>query len=62
MRRDRLRRGGVDVKSPNGRDADAPVLTIEGLTLFGGIAVGATEEVAAPAFAGAAAGDAQSDA
>ncbi len=37
--------GGVDVKTPAGDDPDAPVLKLEGLTLFGGVAVGAAEGV-----------------
>jgi len=33
--------GGVDVRSPAGDDPDAPVLLLDGLAVFGGIAVGA---------------------
>jgi hypothetical protein len=40
--------GGVDVRTPAKDDADAPVLTLEGLALFGGIAVGAKAESATP--------------
>ena len=32
--------GGVDVSTPAEDDADAPVLILEGLALFGGVAVG----------------------
>jgi hypothetical protein len=35
--------GGVDVKTGAGDDPDAPLLILEGLTLFGGVAVGAAE-------------------
>jgi hypothetical protein len=40
--------GGVDVRTPAKDDADAPVLTLEGLALFGGIAVGAKAESTTP--------------
>lgn len=40
--------GGVDVRTPAEDDADAPVLTLEGLALFGGIAVGAKAESTTP--------------
>jgi hypothetical protein len=33
--------GGVDVRTPAADDLSAPVLTLEGLALFGGVAVGA---------------------
>jgi Cell wall-active antibiotics response 4TMS YvqF len=33
--------GGVDVSAAEPEDADAPTLTLDGLALFGGIAVGA---------------------
>jgi hypothetical protein len=32
--------GGVDVRTPAGEDPDAPVLTIDGLAVFGGVSVG----------------------
>jgi hypothetical protein len=32
--------GGVDARAPSGTDGDAPVLTLEGMALLGGIAVG----------------------
>ena len=38
--------GGVDVKTGAGDDPDAPLLILEGLTLFGGVAVGAAESPA----------------
>jgi hypothetical protein len=38
--------GGVDARTPAPDDPDAPVLTLEGLALFGGIAVTAKEESA----------------
>ena len=41
--------GGVDVGAPEPEDAAAPTLTVEGLALFGGIAIGA--RVADAAFA-----------
>jgi hypothetical protein len=44
--------GGIDVRTPAEDDPDAPVLTIEGAALFGGIAVGAKGD-----HAGAASGD-----
>jgi len=40
--------GGVDVSAPEPDSADAPTLTIDGFSLFGGIAVGA--RVAEAAF------------
>jgi hypothetical protein len=36
--------GGVDVRTPAQDDPDAPVLTLEGMSLFGGIAVVAKAE------------------
>jgi hypothetical protein len=39
--------GGVDARTPARDDRDAPVLTLEGLALFGGVAVGAKEDAAA---------------
>ena len=36
--------GGVDVRTPAKDDSSAPVLTLEGAALFGGIAVGAKED------------------
>jgi hypothetical protein len=33
--------GGVDVHTPAGDDPDAPVLRLEGMALFGGVAIGA---------------------
>jgi hypothetical protein len=36
--------GGVDVRTPAQDDSGAPVLTLEGAALFGGIAVGAKED------------------
>ena len=33
--------GGVDIRTPAQDDPDAPVLTLDGLAIFGGIAVGA---------------------
>jgi hypothetical protein len=42
--------GGVDVKALGANDPTAPTLTLEGMALFGGIAVGAKPEAAdAPA-------------
>ena len=41
--------GGVDVKALGANDPAAPTLTLEGLALFGGIAVGAKPETADPA-------------
>jgi hypothetical protein len=38
--------GGVDVRTPAQHDTDAPVLALEGLALFGGIAVGAKADAA----------------
>ena len=32
--------GGVDVRPPAGDDPDAPVLLLDGLAVFGGVAVG----------------------
>ena len=40
--------GGVDVRSRT-EDAGAPTLTLEGLALFGGIAVGIKKQAAVPA-------------
>ena len=34
--------GGVDVRTPAQDDPNAPVLTLEGLALFGGVSAGAT--------------------
>jgi hypothetical protein len=39
--------GGVDVKGAGDDDPDAPVLKLEGLALFGGVAVGAEQAAAA---------------
>jgi hypothetical protein len=39
--------GGVDARTPAQDDRDAPVLTLEGIALFGGIAVGARADAAA---------------
>jgi hypothetical protein len=39
--------GGVDARTPAEDDEDAPVLTIEGIALLGGIAVGAKADAAA---------------
>ena len=36
--------GGVDARAPAQDDPDAPTLYLEGLALFGGIAVGAKAE------------------
>jgi hypothetical protein len=38
--------GGVDAPPPTQDDREAPVLTLEGMALFGGIAVGAKAEAA----------------
>lgn len=40
--------GGIDVRTVDAEDEDAPTLTIDGLALFGGIAVGAKKGAAAP--------------
>jgi len=40
--------GGVDVRVPEPEDPAAPTLTLEGLALFGGVAVGARAAEAAP--------------
>jgi hypothetical protein len=40
--------GGVDARTPAQDDREAPVLTLEGMAYFGGIAVGAKAEVATP--------------
>jgi hypothetical protein len=40
--------GGVDTRSPARDDPDAPVLTLDGMTVFGGIAVGARAGARAP--------------
>jgi hypothetical protein len=39
--------GGVDIRTPAKDDVDAPVLTLEGVAVFGGIAVGAKPPAAA---------------
>jgi hypothetical protein len=36
--------GGVDVRTPAGDDPDAPLLTVEGTSVFGGIAVVAKQD------------------
>jgi hypothetical protein len=41
--------GGIDARAPAQDDTDAPVLTLEGLALFGGIAVAAKADAAAAA-------------
>jgi hypothetical protein len=41
--------GGVDAPTPSPDRPDAPVLILEGMALFGGIAVGADEEPQKPA-------------
>jgi hypothetical protein len=41
--------GGVDARTPAQDDPDAPVLTAEGVALFGGVAIGAKAEAATPA-------------
>jgi hypothetical protein len=41
--------GGIDARAPAQNDTDAPVLTLEGLALFGGIAVAAKADAAAAA-------------
>jgi hypothetical protein len=33
--------GGVDLRTPAGDDPDAPVLLLDGLAVFGGVAIGA---------------------
>jgi hypothetical protein len=38
--------GGVDARTPAQDDREAPVLTLEGMALFGGVAVGAKAEAA----------------
>jgi hypothetical protein len=38
--------GGVDATTPARDDRDAPVLTVEGMALFGGIAVGSKADAA----------------
>jgi hypothetical protein len=40
--------GGVDSRTPARDDPDAPVLTLDGMALFGGIAVGAKADSPAP--------------
>jgi len=40
--------GGVDSRTPARHDPDAPVLTLDGMALFGGIAVGAKAGSPAP--------------
>jgi hypothetical protein len=40
--------GGVDAKSPAPDDPNAPTLTLEGLALFGGVAIGAKAAAVAP--------------
>jgi hypothetical protein len=39
--------GGVDARTPSGIEPDAPVLTLEGMALLGGIAVGPKADTAA---------------
>ena len=39
--------GGVDVRTPAQEDPDAPTLRVDGLALFGGIAIGAKAAEAA---------------
>jgi hypothetical protein len=39
--------GGIDAQTPTQNDPNAPVLTLEGVALFGGIAVGAKAYAAA---------------
>jgi len=39
--------GGVDARTPAQDDPDAPVLTLEGVALLGGVAVGAKADAAA---------------
>jgi hypothetical protein len=41
--------GGIDVKTPAADDPDAPVLALDGLAVFGGIAIGGKAEAAVPA-------------
>jgi hypothetical protein len=41
--------GGVDVRTPSQNDPEAPVLTLEGLSLFGGIAAVGKADDAVPA-------------
>jgi hypothetical protein len=53
--------GGVDARTPGGDDPAAPVLTVTGTALFGGIAIGAkaageSEHLAATGRSGEAAG------
>lgn len=38
--------GGADVKTPAQDDPDAPVLTVDGMAIFGGVAIGAKAEAA----------------
>ena len=38
--------GGVDARTPTEADPEAPVLTLEGMALFGGIAVGPKADTA----------------
>jgi hypothetical protein len=38
--------GGVEASTPARDDRDAPVLTVEGMALFGGIAVGSKADAA----------------
>jgi hypothetical protein len=38
--------GGVEASTPAQDDPDAPVLTVEGMALFGGIAVGSKADAA----------------
>jgi hypothetical protein len=40
--------GGVDARTPGGDDPDAPVLTVTGTALFGGIAIGARADGEGP--------------
>jgi hypothetical protein len=39
--------GGVDARTPAQDDPNAPVLTVDGLALFGGVAVGGKTEALA---------------
>ena len=40
--------GGVDVRALGAEDPSAPTLTIDGLALFGGVAIGAKKDEGAP--------------
>ncbi len=44
--------GGVDARSPGDNDPGAPVLTVTGTALFGGIAIGARADGEGPRLAG----------